>query len=119
MGISSFLIFFTVATGMALALVGISVLLGEKHLEERPHDVYETGMNPVGGARRRYDIKFYLTAILFLLFDVEIVFLFPWALVFDHVADKALMFYEFMIFIGILAVAYIFVVFSKSLDWEK
>ena len=58
----------------------LSVILGAKPKEKRKYDVYESGVNSVGSATRRYDVKFYLTAILFLLFDVEIVFLIPWAL---------------------------------------
>ena len=82
-------------------------------------DVYESGVNPVGSATRQYDIKFYLTAILFLLFDVEIVFLLPWALAYKNTTSSAFMIADFVFFMVILLVGYIFVINSKALKWEK
>lgn len=115
----SFTIFLIICTGLGLVLMFISNFLGQKVKTQRTNDIYESGVNPVGSATRQYDIKFYLTAILFLLFDVEIVFLLPWALAYGHAANTAFMVAGFIFFMVVLLVGYIFVINSKSLDWEK
>lgn len=112
------ILFVFIGLAIGIGLITISIILGKKPKLQRVHDIYESGVNPVGSATRRYDVKFYLTAILFLLFDVEIVFLFPWALTYQESTMKSLMMYEFLFFIFILMVGYFFVLFSKSLDWE-
>lgn len=119
MSIFPFVVFSVISLSIGLVLVLISNLLGTKAKTKRLHDIYESGMDPVGSATKRYDIKFYLTAILFLLFDVEIVFLFPWALSYKTSEIKPLMLAEFAFFVFILIVGYLFVLFSKSLDWEE
>lgn len=119
MNLLPFIVFALLASVVGIALMSISSLLGAKRKKEREHDIYESGVNPVGSATRRYDIKFYLTAILFLLFDVEIVFLFPWALSYKDSPYKGLLLAEFIFFMFILLVGYMFVIFSKSLDWEE
>ncbi len=81
---------------------------------------YESGMPPIGDARRRFNVRFYLVAMLFLLFDVELIFLYPWATLFVHearagVPDAALLsflFWEMVIFFGILVVGFAY-------DWKK
>lgn len=118
MDILPFVVFAIIATSIGLGLLLISYVLGARPKNKRLHDIYESGMDPVGSATKRYDVKFYLTAVLFLLFDVEIVFLFPWALAYKNSDVKPLMIAEFAFFIFILLVGYLFVLFSKSLDWE-
>lgn len=113
------ILFVIIGLTIGIGLITVSVILGKKPKDNRIHDVYESGVNPIGSATRRYDIKFYLTAILFLLFDVEIVFLFPWALTYQESTNKNLMIAEFAFFMFILLVGYLFVLFSKSLDWEE
>ncbi len=119
MEIASFAVFFVIACTLGAFLLGISSLLGQKRKIVRENDVYESGVNPVGSAIRQYDIKFYVTAILFLLFDVEIVFLLPWALAYGESSDKAFMISGFVFFMVILLVGYIFVINSKALKWEE
>ena len=85
----AFVIFLVISTALALVLMFISNLLGQKKKVIRKNDIYESGVNPVGSATRQYDVKFYLTAILFLLFDVEIVFLLPWALAYNNSPNAA------------------------------
>lgn len=119
MSIFPFVVFSLVSLSIGLVLILLSNFLGTKPQAKRLHDIYESGMDPVGSATKRYDIKFYLTAILFLLFDVEIVFLFPWALSYQKSEFKPLMLAEFGFFMFILIVGYLFVLFSKSLDWEE
>ena len=113
------ILFVVIGLAIGIGLVTISLVLGKKPKTVREHDVYESGVNPVGSATRRYDVKFYLTAILFLLFDVEVVFLFPWALTYQGSPLKNLMMYEFIFFTIILIVGYLFVLFSNSLDWGE
>ena len=118
MSLLPFVIFSAIALLMGIVLVTVSNIFGARPKAVRTNDIYESGMDPVGSATKRYDVKFYLTAILFLLFDVEIVFLFPWALSYQNSAIKSLMIAEFAFFTVILLVGYLFVIFSKSLDWE-
>lgn len=117
-----FFIFLLMGLTLGGVLIGISLILGQRIKGTRKNDIYESGVDPVGSSIRRYDIKFYLTAILFLLFDVEIVFLFPWALYYNHAGktlSNSFMLFEFAVFLGLLLVGYLFVVVSKALDWEK
>ncbi len=118
MDLLPFVIFSTIALGTGGVLITLSNIFGTKHKGVRKHDIYESGMDPVGSATKRYDIKFFLTAIIFLLFDVEIVFLFPWALSYGQSSIKPVMIAEFAFFMAIFLVGYLFVLFSKSLDWE-
>lgn len=115
----AFIIFLVIATVLGAALMGISSFLGHKRKLIRTNDVYESGVDPVGSATRQYDIKFYLTAILFLLFDVEIVFLLPWALAYNNSSNTGFMVAGFVFFMVVLIVGYLFVINSKALRWEE
>ena len=119
MEFASFVVFFIIACTLGGVLLGISSLLGQKRKRIRENDIYESGVNPVGSATRQYDIKFYVTAILFLLFDVEIVFLLPWALAYNQSSNQKMLIEDFIFFMVILLVGYIFVISSKALKWEE
>lgn len=119
MEFASFIIFFIIACTLSAVLLGISSLLGQKRKIVREMDIYESGVNPSGSATRQYDIKFYLTAILFLLFDVEIVFLLPWALAYQDSSNHNFMLAGFIFFMVIMLVGYIFIINSKALKWEE
>ncbi len=119
MEFASFVVFFIIACTLSAVLLVISSILGQKRKAIRQNDIYESGVNPVGSATRQYDIKFYVTAILFLLFDVEIVFLLPWALAYKDNANQSFMIAGFVFFMVILLVGYIFVINSKALKWEE
>ncbi len=119
MEFASFIVFFVIACTLGGVLLGISSLLGQKRKIVRKNDVYESGVNAVGSATRQYDVKFYLTAILFLLFDVEIVFLLPWAMTFNQASNQAFLLKGFIFFMVILLVGYIFVINSKALKWDE
>lgn len=69
--------------------VGVSMLLGPKRKGKVKGITYESGMNPVGTARKRFNVRFYLIAVVFLVFDVEIIFLYPWASTFAHLAPQS------------------------------
>lgn len=115
----AFVIFLIIATVLALVLLFISNILGYKKKTIRANDVYESGVNPVGSATRQYDVKFYLTAILFLIFDVEIVFLLPWALAYNNATDAAHMVATFGFLMTVMVVGFIDLINSKALKWEE
>ena len=73
-----------VATGIALAILVLTHLIGPKRRGPVKDATYESGMEPIGDTRRRFNVRFYLIAVLFLIFDVEIVFLYPWAILFPR-----------------------------------
>lgn len=76
------------AVAMAVAILVLTHIVGPKRHGPRKHDVYESGMPPVADARRRFNVRFYIVALLFLLFDVEVVLLWPWALAYYEAATR-------------------------------
>jgi NADH-quinone oxidoreductase subunit A len=113
------LIILLLATFIACLLVGLSWILGPKHLTKEKLMPYECGVNPIGNARERFPVKYYLIAMLFILFDIETVFLYPWAVTFKSgVIAKTFELSEMIVFIAILAVGYIYVWKKGALDWE-
>ena len=85
---------------------------------------YECGKDPVGSARERFSVKFYLIAMIFILFDIEVIFLVPWAAVFKSLAAqgegmRVFAYVEMMIFVGLLFVGYIYVVKKGAFDWGE
>ncbi len=119
MDVLPLIIFFIIANAIGIVLMTISKILGLKRTVVRKMDIYESGVNPHGSASRQYDIKFFLTAILFLLFDVDLVFLLPWALGYQNAGDQTFMLQGFIFFMAILLVGYIYVISSNSLKWEE
>lgn len=102
---------------VAALLVGLAFLVG-KRVKNRVKDIpYECGVNPTGSAKERFSIKFYVVAMLFILFDIEAIFLYPWAMVYRDL--KMFAFLEMFVFI-VLIVAGLFYVFKKGiLDWAE
>ena len=115
-------VFLIVLVGFAVSVMVIAHKLGPRSNTEFKQVPYESGMDPVGDARQRFDIKFYLVAIMFLVFDVELLFLYPWAVVAYAKTDgvvgspddplKRPIFFCVLAFIGLLAFAYLY-------DWKK
>ena len=105
-----------VAMALAAGLLGASYLLG-KRVRNRVKDMpYESGIAPTGDARQRFSVKFYLVAMLFIVFDIEAIFLYPWAVVYREL--KLFAFFEMLIFI-ILVLAGFFYIWKKgALDWS-
>lgn len=102
-------------------LVG-SVILGKKGSRPAIKDTpYECGMLPIGPGRSRMSVKFYLVAMLFILFDIEVVFLYPWAVVYKDMLREsaALIFGSMMSFLAILFVGYIYAVKKRAFDWNN
>ncbi len=105
-----------VAIGFGAVSLVMSSLIGQKKITQVKVSPYESGCEPVGTARERFSIKFYLIAMLFILFDIECVFLYPWAIIFKKLGMFGLM--EMGVFIIILFVGYIYVWKKGALEWE-
>ena len=124
------LIILIVAIGLASVLVGLSWILGPKKPSAAKLAPYECGVSPVGSARERFPVKFYLIAMLFIVFDIETVFLYPWAVTFTQWVKHPAMTYmqghqmqlfslgEMITFIVILFVGYIYVWKKGAFEWE-
>lgn len=125
------LIHAVVAVGFAASALIVSVLLGKAGKRNATKDsAYECGMLPEGGAQPRFSVKFYLVAMLFILFDIEIVFMYPWAVVYREMAMKAhetgatawgfpAVFASMASFVGILTAGYFYAIKKGALNWKK
>jgi NADH-quinone oxidoreductase subunit A len=109
-----------VLTILALIVAGAIILLswiaGRPRRSMTKMTPYECGVPSLGSARERFPVKFYLVAVLFILFDIEIVFLYPWAVAFDKLGALALV--EMFLFLAILRVGYVYVWKKGALDWD-
>jgi NADH-quinone oxidoreductase subunit A len=101
---------------MAVGLVFLSQALGPKKYERIKYSVYECGVDPITSATVRISVKFYLVALLFILFDLEAAFLFPWAVVFRDLGLFG--FIEMAIFVGILLVGLLYAWKKGALEWQ-
>ena len=110
------LVLVIVAAMFGLVSVTLSSLIGQKKPSVVKLQPYECGCDPVGSARERFSIKFYLIAMLFILFDIEAVFLYPWAVLFTRLGVFGLI--EMGVFVVILFVGYIYVWKKGALEWE-
>ena len=104
------------STIVALIAIGLGTIFGPKKHSEAKAMPYESGMNPYGEGTRRMPICFYLIAVLFILFDIEVVFFLPWAIVFRQLGLFGLI--EMVIFIVILLVGYVYAWKKGALEWE-
>ncbi|OGL44242.1 MAG: NADH-quinone oxidoreductase subunit A [Candidatus Schekmanbacteria bacterium RBG_16_38_11] len=108
-----------VAVSFALANLLISHLIGRKKSDPEKLSPYECGVPPVSSARLRFPIKFYLIAMLFIIFDIETVFLYPWAVVFREMKSLGpFIFIEMVVFIAVLLVGFIYIWKRKAFEWE-
>ena len=111
-----------VAIGFAASALIVSVILGKSAKRNATKDsAYECGMNPIGEAQPRFSVKFYLVAMLFILFDIEIVFMYPWAVIYrEHIAQHgAAIFWYMLSFVGVLTVGYVYAIMKGALDWKR
>src|SRR6185295_18124453 len=109
------MIFFLIAIALPFILLGLSRLVQRRVFEREKLLPYECGVEPIGDARDRFSVRFYIVAMLFLVFDVEVVFLFPWAIIYDKLAIFGLV--EMLVFIGILVVGYYYAWRKGALEW--
>jgi NADH-quinone oxidoreductase subunit A len=110
------IIFFIVAVGFALFTIAASAFLGKRKITPQKMMPYECGMDPIGAARKPFSVKFYIIAMLFIVFDIEAVFLYPWAVIFKELKIFGLV--EMAIFIAILLVGFIYIWKKGALEWE-
>jgi NADH-quinone oxidoreductase subunit A len=116
------LIHILVASVIACGMVTLSYFIGQHKYNAAKMSPYECGMQPVGNARQRFTVKFYLVGMLFILFDVEAVFLYPWAVVQRPLKSAGLgmfWFWEMLVYIGIVLAGYWYVLKKGVLDWNK
>src|SRR5881227_3981158 len=115
---------FVVAFGFAAGNVLLSQLVGQHKATRTKTMPYECGKDPVGTARERFSVKFYLIAMIFILFDIELIFLIPWAVVFRSFAAAGrdlgtLIYVEMMLFVVLLLVGYVYVIKKGLFDWGE
>jgi NADH-quinone oxidoreductase subunit A len=111
------LIHVVIVGGIAVAMVVLSQLVGRHRWTAAKMSPYECGILPTGDARQRFSVKFYLVAMLFILFDVEVVFLYPWAVIFKEL--KMFGFWEMLVYIGVILVGFFYIWKKGVLDWSK
>jgi NADH-quinone oxidoreductase subunit A len=111
------LIHLLVAVALAGMLTGISVLIGWRRPSRVKQEPYECGIAPTGDARQPFSVRFYLVAMVFILFDVEAIFLYPWAYIFRSLRWYG--FAEMMMYIAILLVGYLYLWKKGALDWHE
>jgi NADH-quinone oxidoreductase subunit A len=105
-----------IVTVVALVMLGLSIFFGKRTKGQLKKEPYESGMSPVGDTKERFSVKFYMIAILFIVFDIEVVFMYPWAVIYNKLALFGLI--EMAVFIAILLVAYIYVLRAGALKWD-
>ena len=110
-----------IAMLFAASALLVSVLVGKSGKRTRAKDLpYECGMIPHGERLPRFSVRFYLVAMLFILFDLEIVFMYPWAVVYrDAIKQSSVIFWSMLSFITILMVGYVYALKKGALDWKK
>ena len=116
------LLVFAIAIGLACVIPVLSWILGPKKPTDSKLSVYECGLQPVGSARERFSVKFYLVAILFIIFDIEIVFMYPWALYYKEAIANGMGGYLFTVmftFFVILTLGLVYGWRKGALDWNE
>src|SRR5580704_5250972 len=106
-----------IAIALAAGLIGASTLLGKRAKSPLKDTPYESGMPPVGSARERFSVKFYLVGMIFILFDIEAVFLYPWAVVYREL--KVFGFFEMLIFVVLVLSGFFYIWRKGALDWSR
>ena len=110
------LIFLGVASGISVVLMGLGFLIGHGQKDAEKLSPYECGFEPFADSRTKFDVRYYLVAILFIIFDLEIAFLFPWAVSLDVVGTFGLL--SMGIFLGLLVVGFIYEWKKGALEWD-
>ncbi|MCW5875047.1 MAG: NADH-quinone oxidoreductase subunit A [Anaerolineales bacterium] len=105
-----------ISSGLAVLIVIIGNIIGPRREDSRKMAPYESGMQAIGPGTRRMPVRFYLIAVLFILFDIEVVFFLPWAVVFRQLGVFGLI--EMFVFIAILLVGYVYAWKKGALEWD-
>jgi NADH-quinone oxidoreductase subunit A len=111
------LIFLGIAGAIAGALVAVPLIVAPSKPDPEKLSAYECGFNAFDDARLKFDVRFYLVSILFIIFDLEVAFLFPWAITLPHTGD-VFAFWSMMVFLGVLTVGFIYEWKKGALEWE-
>jgi NADH-quinone oxidoreductase subunit A len=109
-------IFLVVILAMALVIILLSTLITKRKFTAQKLMPYECGVDPIGTARRRFSVKFFLIAILFIIFDIEAVFLYPWAVIFKELRVFGLI--EMAVFVAVLLIGLFYVWRKGALEWD-
>ena len=111
-----------IAIGFAVVNVGASLVLGPSRTGPGKEETYESGMVPIGDTRKRFNVRFYIVAMIFLVFDVEIVFFYPWATIFPRAiaegGDSGMLLLEIVLFVVILLLAYVYAWGKGVFQWD-
>jgi NADH-quinone oxidoreductase subunit A len=110
------LIFIGLATGLGLVLILAAVVIAVRNPDPEKVSAYECGFNAFDDARMKFDVRFYLVSILFIIFDLEIAFLFPWAVAFQGLSETA--FWSMMVFLGVLTAGFAYEWKKGAMDWQ-
>ena len=110
------LVFLVIAGGIAVAMIGGSLLAARQKPYAEKLSAYECGFEPFDDARRRFDVRYYLVAILFIIFDLEVAFLFPWAVALKDIG--LLGFWSMIAFLGVLTIGFVYEWCKGALEWE-
>ena len=105
-----------IAIGVASAMIGLSAVLGRRVQDPVKSMPYESGMKPVGNARERFSVKFYLVGMVFILFDIEAIFLYPWAVIYRQL--KLFAFFEMLLFVVLVLCGFYYIWKKGVLDWS-
>ena len=110
------LIFLILAFAISVGAIFTSLVVGKKNSYSEKNSTYECGFDPFDDSRSKFEVKFYLVAILFIIFDLEIIFLFPWAIAFDEIGLFG--FSSMMFFLLVLTIGFIYEWMKGALDWN-
>lgn len=110
------LVFAAMASGLALVLILAAVVIAVRNPDPEKVSAYECGFNAFDDARMKFDVRFYLVSILFIIFDLEVAFLFPWAVGFAGLSDAA--FWSMMVFLAVLTIGFAYEWKKGALEWE-
>lgn len=110
------LIFLGIAGGLAVAILMASFIIARQRPDSEKLSPYECGFEPFEDARSRFDVRFYLVAILFIIFDLEVAFLFPWAITLSATGQFG--FWSMVVFLGVLTVGFVYEWRKGALEWE-
>src|SRR5262245_347868 len=110
------LIFLGIATGLSAAMVIASMIIGRQKPDSEKLSAYECGFEAFGDARSQFDVRFYLVAILFIIFDLEVAFLFPWAITLGEIGLFG--FWSMVVFLAVLTIGFVYEWKKGALEWE-
>lgn len=110
------LIFLAIAIALSVAMVGMAWMIAPQNPDREKLSAYECGFDAFGDSRGRFDVRFYLVAILFIIFDLEVAFLFPWAVALGDIGAYG--YWSMVIFLGVLTVGFVYEWRKGALEWE-